>query len=218
MSSVFDPYDVLGVQLGTGRKELRAAYRAGVHRWHPDRNPDDPRAPRRLRRVVAAYQILTGRSADFWAADAATRERWTPPAAPVRFRFVCPKCDDSFEFDEPCVRCCVSPWDSCSSEPHPGFPADSAVEGLVARLESARPAGPPWVDPEAAPFYAAGLFFVGGFVISSLGPVVPGLMLSAWGGLLGLTALGARAKAAGHGGAATRHRTGPRWRRCSSHP
>lgn len=194
MIHVFDPYEVLGVQLGTSRKELRAAYREGVHRWHPDRNPEDPRAPMRLRRLVAAYQILTGRSADFWAADAVTREQWTAPPAPARFRFVCPKCDDSFEIDEPCMRCCVSLWDSRSSEPHPGFPEDEAVEGLMARLERVRPPRPPRVDPEVAPFYAASLFFVSGLAISSLGPVVPGLMLSAWGLLLAVTAYGARSK------------------------
>jgi hypothetical protein len=53
-----DLYRVLGVSPTASADELRRAYRAVLARFHPDRNPTDPKAAIRFKRVVAAYEVL----------------------------------------------------------------------------------------------------------------------------------------------------------------
>ena len=59
MQRVKDPYAVLGVEPGVSPDELRSAFRRLVHQTHPDKNPQDPRAAKRLARIVNAYRQLT---------------------------------------------------------------------------------------------------------------------------------------------------------------
>ena len=53
-----DWYEVLGVADGASSKEIRRAYRALALRHHPDRNPGDPQAGKKLKRINAAYEVL----------------------------------------------------------------------------------------------------------------------------------------------------------------
>ena len=58
-----DPYQVLGVEPGASRAEVRRAYRDRARSWHPDTNPR-PDAPEHLARVVDAYRRLIQQDAD----------------------------------------------------------------------------------------------------------------------------------------------------------
>jgi molecular chaperone DnaJ len=53
-----DLYAVLGVSSTASSAEIKKAYRKLAHRYHPDANPDDPKAEARFKEVSAAYDIL----------------------------------------------------------------------------------------------------------------------------------------------------------------
>ena len=57
MSTLDDPYAILGVDPGAGGAELTAAYREQAKRWHPDRN-GGAESQRRMAEVNAAYDLL----------------------------------------------------------------------------------------------------------------------------------------------------------------
>ena len=55
-----NPYTVLGVSETATDEEIRAAYRKLAKQYHPDLNPNDPEAARRMNDVNVAYdQIKT---------------------------------------------------------------------------------------------------------------------------------------------------------------
>jgi curved DNA-binding protein CbpA len=58
MSKLQDHYDALGVTPEAPDEVIRAAYRALVVKYHPDRNPGDSNAELRLKRVNAAFRVL----------------------------------------------------------------------------------------------------------------------------------------------------------------
>lgn len=53
-----DYYARLGVQPSASAEEVRQAYRQKAQETHPDRNPEDPNAAERFRKVKEAYQVL----------------------------------------------------------------------------------------------------------------------------------------------------------------
>ncbi len=53
-----DYYDVLGVDKGADKNDIKRAYRKLAMKYHPDRNPDDEKAAAAFREVTEAYEIL----------------------------------------------------------------------------------------------------------------------------------------------------------------
>ncbi|MBV6658554.1 MAG: J domain-containing protein [Devosiaceae bacterium] len=53
-----DPYTVLGVPKSADSAAVKSAYRKLAKKYHPDQNPDDPRAKERFSEVSAAYELL----------------------------------------------------------------------------------------------------------------------------------------------------------------
>ncbi len=53
-----DYYARLEVRPSASTDEIRAAYREKARGTHPDRNPDDPQAAERFRKIKEAYQVL----------------------------------------------------------------------------------------------------------------------------------------------------------------
>jgi molecular chaperone DnaJ len=53
-----DYYEVLGVSKGADDKEIKKAYRRVAMKYHPDRNPDDPKADEKFKEATEAYDVL----------------------------------------------------------------------------------------------------------------------------------------------------------------
>lgn len=53
-----DPYKVLGVSPDASDDEIKQAYRRLAKKYHPDLNPDDPEAARKMNEVNAAYDQI----------------------------------------------------------------------------------------------------------------------------------------------------------------
>ncbi|HEX8690757.1 MAG TPA: molecular chaperone DnaJ [Solirubrobacterales bacterium] len=54
-----DLYKVLGVSKKASDEEIKKAYRKLARKYHPDRNPDDPKAEERFKEVQGAYDMLS---------------------------------------------------------------------------------------------------------------------------------------------------------------
>ena len=54
-----DYYEVLGVNRDAAEDDLKKAYRKLAMKWHPDRNPDNPKAEENFKEAKQAYEILT---------------------------------------------------------------------------------------------------------------------------------------------------------------
>lgn len=59
MPQTKDLYDVLGVDEDASKEEIKKAYRTLARKHHPDRNPDDPNAEEKFKKVQKAYSILS---------------------------------------------------------------------------------------------------------------------------------------------------------------
>ena len=60
---VEDPYKVLGLNPGASDEEVKKAYRRLAKKYHPDRNPGDPVAAKKMQEVNAAYEQIKNPSA-----------------------------------------------------------------------------------------------------------------------------------------------------------
>jgi molecular chaperone DnaJ len=54
-----DYYDVLGVNRDASDEEIKKAYRRLAMKWHPDRNPDNPKAEEHFKEAKEAYEVLS---------------------------------------------------------------------------------------------------------------------------------------------------------------
>lgn len=53
-----DPYKVLGVSPDASDEEIKKAYRRLAMKYHPDRNPDDPEAAKKMQQINDAYDQI----------------------------------------------------------------------------------------------------------------------------------------------------------------
>jgi len=54
-----DFYEVLGVNRDASADDIRKAYRKLAMKWHPDRNPDNPKAEDHFKEAQEAYDVLS---------------------------------------------------------------------------------------------------------------------------------------------------------------
>ena len=59
MAAKRDYYDVLGVNRDASDDDLKKAYRRLAMKWHPDRNPDNPKAEEHFKEAKEAYEVLS---------------------------------------------------------------------------------------------------------------------------------------------------------------
>ena len=55
---ITDPYKVLGVSPDASDEEIKQAYRNLAKKYHPDRNPGDQEAARKMQEINAAYDQI----------------------------------------------------------------------------------------------------------------------------------------------------------------
>lgn len=59
MPQTQDYYDILGVDEDASAEAIKKAYRDLARKYHPDRNPDKPKAEERFKEIQEAYSVLS---------------------------------------------------------------------------------------------------------------------------------------------------------------
>ena len=59
MSGKRDYYDILGLQRGASKDEVKKAYRKLAMKYHPDRNPGNTEAEAKFKEASEAAEVLT---------------------------------------------------------------------------------------------------------------------------------------------------------------
>src|SRR5258708_16685422 len=54
-----DYYEVLSVNRDAAEDDLKKSYRRLAMKWHPDRNPENPRAEEHFKEAKEAYEVLS---------------------------------------------------------------------------------------------------------------------------------------------------------------
>ena len=53
-----DAYSLLGINSDAGEEEIKKAFRKNSLKFHPDKNPNDPKANEKFQRLKHAYDFL----------------------------------------------------------------------------------------------------------------------------------------------------------------
>ncbi|MGM9606094.1 MAG: J domain-containing protein [Oscillospiraceae bacterium] len=96
-----DPYSVLGVSPDATENEIKQAYRRLAKKYHPDLNPGDPEAARKMNEINAAYEQIKDPSRSNYAYGYnGTRD--SGPASPSGAEYGQPGCGGGY--DDPFAR------------------------------------------------------------------------------------------------------------------
>lgn len=64
-----DPYEILGVSRNASDEEIKKAYRDLAKKYHPDRNPGNEAAAKKMNEINAAYDAIKNGTADSYGAS-----------------------------------------------------------------------------------------------------------------------------------------------------
>jgi molecular chaperone DnaJ len=56
-----DYYQILGLNPGASKEDVKKAYRSLSKKYHPDLNPNDKESEEKFKKILEAYEILTGK-------------------------------------------------------------------------------------------------------------------------------------------------------------
>lgn len=59
MAEKRDYYEVLGIDRNASESDIKSAFRKMAKKYHPDLNPDDPNATKKMQEVNEAYEVLS---------------------------------------------------------------------------------------------------------------------------------------------------------------
>lgn len=83
-------YKILGIADNATPEEIKSAYRKLVFKHHPDRNPNDKDATKKLQEINAAYEVLSDpekkRTYDLYGSDWETMFKWRKSANSKRYK------------------------------------------------------------------------------------------------------------------------------------